>query len=1265
MKYKFTFLIFIISIFFFKTGFPQETVIEGKIDYAGLKTEQVTPEQSITYLMAVGQQIDLQYQLPMVRHEIEVTDANFNIESQLIESSFIPCSEAENAFIQNSGYNLPEIHISGNSFTDRKNKKAYIEFIPIRFNYETGKFEKLISYHINVEITSAPDQRSAQKMMWAEESVLAQGFWYKFSVIESGIYKLSFSDLQAAGIDPAGIDPKQIQLFSNAGYMLPEANDELRLDDLYEIPIFVSGENDGSFDNEDYILFYGLNPNQVQNVLGFMLYDMNLYDEHNYYFLTFDQNDGKRIEIVPSSSSSPSHHISKFNDYRFFEEDNINLIESGKTWYADEFGEQLNKSYSFQFPEIINDENVVVKVGLANRTYVNDNVVIKINDQINDTLTLTSVTTSSTKYAQVKKKTYTFTTENNDINVDLTYNPADNSARMWLNYIYVNAISNLKLINGQIQFRELTSVNDGAVTQFTVSNTNEETLIWEVTDYLNPTEIASEFSDNSTMFVVETNELREFVAFDGTNYFTPEFVSQVQNQNIHSQGPVDYVMVVYPEFMEQALRLKAIHEDYNNFSVLIVTPEEVYNEFSSGKQDPTAIRDMMKMFYDRYPGNEPRYLLLFGDGSYDPKDRIEHNTNFIPTFQTEDSWITAQSYVIDDYFGLLDEDEGDDAIGYLDIGIGRLPVQTQEEAEIVVDKIERYMQPGDQSFGDWRTRICVIADDEDGNLHLEQADSIASVNGDIPLTYNKNKIYLDAFPQESTPSGDKYPEVVDALNKEVNEGALIVNYIGHGGTGGWAHERILQQNDILGWKNGNHLPVFITATCEFSRFDEPEIVSGGELVILNPNGGGVALFTTTRLAYSQSNFRLNLRLFSRTFTPVNGEMPYLGDLIRESKPPGQLTTRNFVLLGDPGVKLAYPLHNINTLTVDGHTAMSFVSDTLKAMQKVIITGEITDLSDNPVSSFNGEILPVLYDKTTIYKTIGNDNSSYPVEFENQDKIVWKGKAKVTDGKFTFTMVVPKDIALEYGDAKISYYAYSDIADAFGSYEIILGGIYEDAAADQVGPEIDLYINDLDFVSGDLTHENPVLLAFLNDENGINISANGIGHDITLIMNDNHAEVMNLTDYFEPTIDNYQKGELSFPFYNLPDGDYTLTLKAWDNFNNSSEKSIAFRINTSADLDLYNVMCFPNPFTDHTTFSFSHTKPGAKLNVVMEIYNGFGKFVLSYETTLYSSGTKMDFLDWNGRDINGNKIPKGIYIYTLVVTDEAGDVSRSQQKFIIR
>ena len=288
-----------------------------------------------------------------------------------------------------------------------------------------------------------------------------------------------------------------------------------------------------------------------------------------------------------------------------------------------------------------------------------------------------------------------------------------------------------------------------------------------------------------------------------------------------------------------------------------------------------------------------------------------------------------------------------------------------------------------------------------------------------------------------------------------------------------------------------------------------------------------------------------------------------------------------------------------------------------------------------------------------------------MEFENQDKIVWKGKAKVTDGKFTFTMVVPKDIALEYGDAKISYYAYSDIADAFGSYEIILGGIYEDAAADQVGPEIDLYINDLDFVSGDLTHENPVLLAFLNDENGINISANGIGHDITLIMNDNHAEVMNLTDYFEPTIDNYQKGELSFPFYNLPDGDYTLTLKAWDNFNNSSEKSIAFRINTSADLDLYNVMCFPNPFTDHTTFSFSHTKPGAKLNVVMEIYNGFGKFVLSYETTLYSSGTKMDFLDWNGRDINGNKIPKGIYIYTLVVTDEAGDVSRSQQKFIIR
>jgi hypothetical protein len=1266
MKVFFTLILIILVATLTPDLQGQEKVYQGSIKYNGIIEEAYPNGQKFTYLQAPGTDLDLRYGLPLVRIEVDPEHATHQIAATLTSATFMTCNDDENDFISASGFNHSTIAIEPTHYTKRKEVTAFIEFIPIRYNATIGVFEKLVNYEITTEITGLNNAFKAAKRDYAENSLLSDGNWFKYKIEESGIYQLTYNDLELAGIAVDAIDPKKIQIYSNAGYMLPEANDEPRLDDLTEIPIQVIGEDDGSFDPGDYIIFYGLSPHKISDVLGFMLLDMNLYDNFNYYFVTIGQEDGNRISEVPSSTNSPSHYINKFNDYRFYEEDNINLILSGKTWYAQEFGENLNQSFSFEFPDIITGENVVVKVGVANRTFQNDAVVIKMNEQIHDTLTLTSVSTSSTKYAQKKKKTYDFLATGPSIHVDLTYLPADNSSRMWLDYIYVNAISELKMPHGQVQFREMTSVNDGAITRFTVSNTNEETDIWEVTDYMNPIQIESEYSSGETHFTVETNFLREFVAFDRSNLKTPLFVKQVENQNLHGAGPFDYIIVTHPLFINQAERLKNLHETYNGFSVLLTTPEEIYNEFSSGKQDPTAIRDMMKMFYDRDEGQEPRYLLLFGDGSFDPKDRIAHNTNLIPTFQTEESWVTATSYVVDDYFGILDDDEGQDALGYLDIGIGRFPVQTEEEAKIIVDKIERYLQPGEPHFGDWRTQICMIADDEDGNLHLEQADSLSNSNGYIPSTYNQQKIYLDAYPQQSTPSGDKYPEVTAKIEEQISKGALIVNYIGHGGTGGWAHERILQQNDILNWSNSNKLPVFITATCEFSRFDEPELVSGGELVILNPQGGGIALFTTTRLAYSQSNFRLNERIYSRAFTPVNGEMPFLGDLIRESKPPGQYTTRNFVLLGDPGVRMAYPRFNINTLSINGNVTSAMYNDTIKALQKVTITGQVTDNSDHVLSSFNGYIYPVLYDKSTVYKTIGNDPSSYPVEFTNQDKILWKGKASVINGDFSFTFVVPKDISLGYGKGKISYYAVSDQYDAFGSYEnFILGGISDQAETDNTGPDMELYINDMNFVSGSQTHENPLFLAFLSDENGINLSSNGIGHDITLVMNDNHSDIMIINDRFIPNLDDYQGGSIEYPFYNLPDGNYTLTLKAWDNYNNSSDKSITFIIDRRAGLNLSSVMCHPNPFSESTTFSLKHTKPGTTLNVILEIYNLFGKYILSYETEIYSAGTELDVLNWDGRDVNGARVGRGIYIYTITVRDAEGQVSQQQQKFIVQ
>ncbi len=684
-----------------------------------------------------------------------------------------------------------------------------------------------------------------------------------------------------------------------------------------------------------------------------------------------------------------------------------------------------------------------------------------------------------------------------------------------------------------------------------------------------------------------------------------------------------------------------IHID--GFKIVVTTPDEIYNEFSSGKKDPTAIRDYMKFLYDSYAGNEPRFLVLFGDGSYDPKDRTPENSDFIPTFQTKESLTSTTSYVVDDYYGLLDDTEGDDAHGDVDIGIGRFPVDTPEDAKIIMDKIERYISSKKDNFGSWRSKVCMIADDEDGNLHLMQADSVSNY---IPEVYNQKKIYLDSYPQEKTPSGDRYPEVTADINKLVDEGALIVNYVGHGGVSGWAHEQVTQIPDILAWNNRDHLPVFVTATCEFSRFDDPEFRTAGELVILNDNGGGVALFTTTRVAFSLSNFSLNLRLFSRAFGQDDGEMPYLGDLIKYSKPPGQLTTRNFILLGDPALKMAYPEYIIRTTGFSiNHDSLS-ASDTLKALDLLEINGEITNYNGEKIDGFNGTIYPVLYDKSTKYTTIGNDAASYPTSFYCQDKVVWQGKSSIKDGAFSVSFIVPKDIELNYGTGKISYYAETDSADASGYFnDFVFGNVNQHAAEDNTGPEINLYMNDLSFVSGDQTTANPVMMAFIQDEHGINLSANGIGHDITAILDQNYSESIVMNNYFVPDVDSYKGGSIIFPFYNLPEGRHTLTLKAWDAYNNSGQSTIEFVINSDAELKLTQVKNSPNPFNDHTLFSFKHTRPGEKLDIKLDIYDLNGQKVFTWKNSIETEVTFTPFFEWDGTDATGNKLRvRTLYLY---------------------
>jgi hypothetical protein len=1264
MKY----LLYILIPFFLSLGmFPclsQTMEFTGQLHWKGIIREDFPHGQYHEYLYFDNALIDPESGLPAVAHEIASGQGFF--QAEFIMAEFIICEPQEVEILSQNEKIGSEIIFNWESYTYQKTPSTFLTFLPFRINQETGSFEKLNKYQLRVEkIKEVGTQAPEAMRQYAENSVLSEGQWYKFRVKETGIYKLTYNDLSQAGFDMSSVNPQNLQLFGNAGYMLPEPNNMQRPDDLLENAIYVSGEDDGSFDPEDYILFYGLSPHKVHEVLGFMTLQIHLYDDFNYYYLTIGQEQGKRIETEPSATNSVTHIVNKFHDYQFFEEENLNLIESGKNWYAHEYGDILTRNYQFMFPDIVAGEPIIIKFGAANRTFINDRMVMHVNDELSDTTILTSISINSTKFAHHRKKTLSYLTASPEINITVEYIPASPSSNMWLDYIYINAISELKFTSGQRSFRYLHSVGDGAVSSFIISNTTEDVVVWDVTDYITPKNMEVSFSGDYTNFITPTNHLREFIVFDGSLYHQASFAGKVQNQNLHGTEPVDYVLVAHPVFMEEAKRLKQLHETRHHFDVLLTTPEEIYNEFSSGKQDPTAIRDMMKMFYDRSEGTKPRFLLLFGNGSFDPKDRVEHNTNFVVTFQTEESLMTASSYVVDDYFGMLDNDEGNDAIGYLDVGIGRFPVNTPEEGKIVVDKILSYLEPGEPQFGKWRTEICLIADDEDGNLHLAQADSLASRFGFIPHGYNLNKIYLDAFPQTSTPSGDRYPEVNKKIKEQVDRGALIVNYIGHGGTGGWAHERILQQNDMTGWNNSPKLPVFITATCEFSRFDDPEIRSGGELVFLNPHGGGIALFSTTRLAYAQANFRLNERVYLHAF-PQNSGHPFLGEIIRESKPPGQWSTRNFVLLGDPGIRMAYPEYSVITKTINENPISAMKTDTLRALQKVDISGEITNSDGMIVDGFNGLICPVLYDKPTVYKTFGNDPGSFPVEYTNQDKILWHGISTVENGKFSFSLVIPRDIGPQFGKGKFSYYAYSETNDAVGFFnQFSIGGVDQNAVLDNTGPDIKLFINDLNFISGDITHENPLLLAFLSDESGINLSDGAIGRNITCILNNDYSNKMILDDYFIPDLDSYQSGSIIFPFSNLPDGYHTLKLKAWDAYGNPSEKSIDFVIDRLGILRLTQLINYPNPFSATTTFAFRHTRPGEMLDIEIDIFDLTGQLIVSHSSRILSTNTYTPFLDWNIKNSRDLTIESGIYIYQVTVTDEAGHKARQHQKLIVK
>jgi len=1149
---------------------------------------------------------------------------------------------------------VKDINVEYSVENERGNKYLVVHFIPVVKN-NFGEIKKISSFNITYKQSFVLTHKN-KTSVYASNSVLATGKWLKVGITSDGIYKITYDELSNYGI----ADKNGVKVYTEYNSVLPEIFYSVTSDDLKEVAIEIHKGSDDVFNSGDYILFFAKGPNKwTPNYnTGTFSHTLHNYTNTNYYYITTGAP--KNIQNINSlPEGNATDEVSNFNDFKFHEIESTNLIKSGKMFVGEHFIPTYNNyKVGFSFSNIDASATTTVSGVFVGKSSVLSNFKLSYGS-LSKTVNISATSTSGYIYAKKSNFTWDFTTGNPTITLDITYNssPNDMKSEAWLDYIEVNTKRKLIFTGQNMLFRNISTVGVGKVTKYNLSNISSINKIWDVTNIFEIKNINYNISGSNATFTANSEILHEYVVI-GNNYNTPSSFSTIQNQNLHALGNIDMLIIANPNFNTDANTLANIHSVEDNISVKVINPNQIYNEFSAGKPDISAIRNFIKMLYDKSNKTYPKYVLLYGDGSYDNKSPISSgNTNYILTYQSLESLNTTGSYVTDDFYGLLDDGESV-ASGFVDVGIGRIPVDNASQSSGIINKIKQYIDKS--SFGNWRNGITFIADDEDNKLHMEQADELSGIVKTNEPVYNIDKIYLDAYEEVSTPAGDRYPDVNKAISNKMEKGALIINYTGHGNELGLAHERILSVNEINAWKNIKALPLFITATCEFSRWDDKTRTSAGEFVFLNPRGGGIAMLTTTRLVYASQNFILNKAFYEHTFGNRNYRF---GDIVRITKNNAgtSVNKRNFSLLGDPALKLPYGEYNVITTKVNNAPLPNI--DTLKALSKIEIEGEVVDFNKT-LSDYNGIVYPTIYDKYKTVTTLGNGGKE-PFIFDIQKNVIFKGKATVKDGKFKFTFIVPKDIAYNYGEGKISYYAYNNESDANGyNSDVIIGGSDSNPGIDDKGPDITLYLNDNNFAYGGLTNETPILISELFDESGINTVGNGIGHDLSAIIDKNTSNSINLNEFYESETDNFKKGSLRYQLSKLSVGNHSLSVKAWDVYNNSSEEYIEFVVAESANLALKHVFNYPNPFSTNTDFYFDHNLPNVNLNITISIFTISGKLVKTLQTNMVTTGYRSNPINWNGLDDYGDQLAKGVYIYKVAVKSDNGESVEKIEKLVI-
>lgn len=1138
--------------------------------------------------------------------------------------------------------------------------------------------------YVNISAAENSDRHS-----YASSSVLANGDWFKISVKETGVYKLTYEQLVAMGFK----NPANIRIHGYGGAMLSEDFLMPKFDDLPQLAIWMEKGSDGVFNSGDYILFYAKGPIkwEYNSTVEKFKHINNPYSNYGYYFITEGSSAASQMPVSPYKDLF-EQEIGIFNDYSLYEKDITNIGHIGREFYGEDFSYNTSQNFSLSTPGIAGT-NAYVNVNFIAKASSSTTVSVRING---GNLLTQSMSSASGEYERAKEVNVRGTwseavQESNTVNV--TYG-ATGHTNARLNYIRINYDKPLKPYGAFTLFRNVSAINKAS--KFVVSNAGQNVKIWNVTDGVNITQVETKTSGNSIYFTSDAANLQEFVAIDLSKkdaFPKPDEVGKVKNQDLHSLPQPNMVIISHPDFLEQAERIADLHRTLDGFVVHTLSTEAIYNEFSSGTPDATAYRWLMKMFYDRGiktgdENNLPRYLLLFGDGSYDNKLtmtdtwKIHEPANKILTYQSYNSLNETSSSVIDDYFGFLKDDDGWTTVGsqlsfdsdfkkaLVEVGIGRFPVRNITEAKNVTDKVIAYAK--DSIYGTWKNNVCFAADDNSGTEtnfgHMVEADEVATTyfeNGNRGFTVNK--VYLETFQKVTGASGYTYPDANKKIKNLLQSGILMFNYTGHASPSYLTSEQIYTKDDAQNLRVSK-LPLFITATCEFARFDDIE-TSAGEYVLLNPTGGGIALFSTSRVVFSDRNLKINKQLCKNLF-PKNPEDGYmrLGDALRLSKryliTSGEDVTLNklgYVLMGDPALKLAYPKYKAEITTVNGIDA-SEETQTFGAGANITITGQISDSNGDKVSDFSGLVYLTLFDtKEVLYQPLGKN-------VYDRSNVLYSGKESVVDGEFEVSFVIPKDMSYSYETGRLNIYAADPDTkfQAQGHYEnFYMGGTDPEGISDEEPPKINYaYLNNPGFKSGDNVNASPIFFAEVEDETGINISGNGIGHDAVLIIDNSAYETHVLNSYFEAEIGNPGKGTFKFNVPTLSAGRHLLTFRVWDIMNNSATHSFEFNVEDNQSPRIFDLYAYPSPAKSSTNFYLTHDRPDSEVTVKIDVFSLSGQKLWSFEETDYSDTFKAAPIEWRLETNSGKRLQPGVYIYRASISCDGSTESTEAKKMII-